>query len=78
MLDRTPKSARFAPALAVAQRAKKKRRVSALHAKIANRRKDALHKFSTALAREYGAIFVGNVNASALECVSNHAAVQMR
>jgi putative transposase len=54
------------PALGVAQRANKKRRVSALHAKIANRRKDALHKFSTALAREYGAIFVGNVNASAL------------
>jgi len=30
------------------------------------RRKDALHKLSTALVREYGAIFIGNVNASAL------------
>ncbi len=25
-----------------------------------------LHKFSTALVKEYGAIFIGNVNASAL------------
>jgi IS605 OrfB family transposase len=30
------------------------------------RRKDARHKLSTALVREYGAIFIGNVNASAL------------
>jgi putative transposase len=54
------------PALAVAQRARKKQRVKALHARVANRRKDALHQFSTTLVREYGAIFVGNVNASAL------------
>lgn len=54
------------PALAVAQRAGKKQRVKALHAKIAARRKDALHKLSTTLVREYGAIFVGNVNAAGL------------
>jgi IS605 OrfB family transposase len=54
------------PALALAQRARKKQRVKALHAKIANRRKDTLHKFSTALAQEYGAIFIGNVNALGL------------
>ncbi|MBC9968983.1 transposase [Ralstonia insidiosa] len=54
------------PALAVAQRARKASRVKALHAKITNRRKDFLHKLSARLAREYGAIFVGNVNASAL------------
>ena len=48
------------------QRANKKQRVKALHAKITNRRKDTLHKFSTVLAREYGAIFIGNVNASGL------------
>jgi len=54
------------PALAVAQRANKKQRVKALHAKIANRRKDFHHQLSTALVRRYGAIFVGNVNASAL------------
>ncbi|MDK2658650.1 RNA-guided endonuclease InsQ/TnpB family protein [Cupriavidus consociatus] len=54
------------PALATAQRARKKARVKAIHAKIANRRKDFLHQLSTKLAREYGAIFVGNVNAQAL------------
>jgi IS605 OrfB family transposase len=52
--------------LAKAQRARKKARVRALHAKIKNSRKDQLHKLSTALAKEYGAIFIGNVNASAL------------
>jgi putative transposase len=54
------------PALATAQRAGKKQRVKAIHAKIANRRKDALHKASTDIVRKHGAIFVGNVNASAL------------
>lgn len=54
------------PALATAQRAGKKHRVKAIHAKIANRRKDALHKASTDIVRRHGAIFVGNVNASAL------------
>ncbi|OUL70255.1 RNA-guided endonuclease InsQ/TnpB family protein [Paraburkholderia hospita] len=52
--------------LAKAQRASKKARVRALHAKIKNSRKDQLHKLSTALVKEYGAIFIGNVNASAL------------
>lgn len=54
------------PALAIAQRANKKQRVRAIHAKIANRRKDTLHKLSTALVCQYGAIFIGNVNASRL------------
>ena len=40
--------------------------MKAIHAKIANRRKDALHKASTDIVRRHGAIFVGNVNASAL------------
>jgi putative transposase len=52
--------------LATAQRANKKHRVKVIHAKIANRRKDFHHKLSTKLANSYGAIFVGNVNASAL------------
>ena len=52
--------------LGAAQRAGKKARVRALHAKIENSRKDQLHKLSTALVKEYGAIFIGNVNASAL------------
>jgi putative transposase len=54
------------PALVTAQRARKKARAKAIHAKIANRRKDFLHQLSTRLVREYGAIFVGNVNAQAL------------
>jgi IS605 OrfB family transposase len=54
------------PALALAQRARKKQRARALHAKITNRRQDALHKLSSQLVAECGAIFVGNVNASGL------------
>ncbi len=54
------------PALAVSQRAGNKQRTRAIHAKIANRRKDFLHKLSTRLVKEYGAIFVGNVNAAGL------------
>ena len=53
-------------ALGMAQRANKKALVRALHAKIKNRRKDELHKFSTALTKEYGAVFVGNVSSSKL------------
>jgi len=52
--------------LAVAQRAGKKQRVKAIHAKISNRRKDALHQISTRLVKQHGAIFVGNVNAGGL------------
>jgi putative transposase len=52
--------------LAAAQRAGKMNRVRAIHAKIANRRRDSLHQFSTRLVREHDTIFVGNVNAAAL------------
>lgn len=52
--------------LATAQRANKKQRVKSIHAKVANRRKDFLHKLSTRLVKENSAIFVGNVNASGL------------
>jgi putative transposase len=47
--------------LGIAQRAGKKARVRAIHAKIGNQRKDLLHKFSTALVRDNAAIFVGDV-----------------
>ena len=47
--------------LAVQQRAKNKKRVRAIHAKIANRRKDALHKFSRKLVDSCGEIYVGDV-----------------
>lgn len=63
-------SARFyrdlEPALGKAQRAGKKARVRAIHAKIKNRRKDALHKFSTALVNSHAAIFVGDVSSKRL------------
>jgi IS605 OrfB family transposase len=52
--------------LAKAQRANKKQRVRAIHAKIANRRKDYLHKLSTSLVKECDAIFVGNVSSSGM------------
>jgi putative transposase len=52
--------------LAIAQRANKRNRVRAIHAKIANRRKDSLHQFSTRLVRGYDTLYVGNVSASAL------------
>jgi len=52
--------------LAVAQRAGKKKRVRNIHAKIANRRKDALHKFSRHLVNRAGEIYVGNVKSSSM------------
>jgi putative transposase len=54
------------PKLATAQRAGKKDRVKTIHAKIANRRKDQLHKLSTRLVKNYGVIVVGNVSSSKL------------
>ncbi|WP_455233083.1 RNA-guided endonuclease InsQ/TnpB family protein [Geopseudomonas aromaticivorans] len=54
------------PALATAQRAGKKARVRAIHAKIANRRRDALHQFSRALVERCGTIIVGNVSSTKL------------
>jgi putative transposase len=53
-------------ALATAQRARKKQRVKAIHAKTASQRKDALHKFSTKLVAENAAIFVGDVASAKL------------
>jgi IS605 OrfB family transposase len=50
--------------LAKAQRANKKKRVKAIHAK--NRRLDALHKFTTQVVRENAFIVVGNVSSSSL------------
>jgi putative transposase len=52
--------------LAVAQRANKKRRVTAIHAKIKNQRNDFHHKLSTRIVREFDYIAVGNVNAAGL------------
>ena len=52
--------------LATSQRARKTRRVKAIHAKIRNRRKDHLHKETTKLVRRYGFIAVANVSPSKL------------
>ena len=52
--------------LGIAQRAKNKKHVRAIHAKIKNRRKDTLHKYSRKLVNENAAIFVGNVSSKAL------------
>jgi putative transposase len=50
----------------IAQRAKNKKPVKNMHAKITNRRKDALHKYSRELVNNSAAIFVGNVNSLGL------------
>ena len=52
--------------LATAQRAGNKKRVRAIHAKIANARRHHLHEQSTRIARENQLIAVGNVSASKL------------
>ncbi|WP_233093869.1 RNA-guided endonuclease TnpB family protein [Azotobacter chroococcum] len=52
--------------LAIAQRAGKKARTRAIHARIANRRKDALHQFSRQLVNRYGEIHVGDVSPTKL------------
>jgi transposase len=52
----------YQAALAIAQRAGNKRRVRAIHAKIANARRHHLHEQSTRIARDNGSIVVGNVN----------------
>jgi putative transposase len=52
--------------LIVAQRANKADRVRALHDKIANTRRDHLHKLSTRIVREHCGIYVGDVSSSQL------------
>jgi len=53
-------------ALAVAQRARKKKRIQAIHAQIANRRRNYLHTRTSAIVRAFDYIVVGNINASGL------------
>ncbi|WP_432742582.1 transposase [Methylobacter sp. G7] len=52
--------------LGIEQRAKDKKRVRAIHAKIKHQRKDAIHKFSNKVVKENSLIVVGNVSASGL------------
>lgn len=53
--------------LATAQRARKKRQAKKIHAKIANRRRDHLHKLSHRLTNEFDHVVVGGVSSSALK-----------
>lgn len=62
--------------LAAAQRANHKRQAQNIHAKIANRRKDSLHKLSNRLTKEFDFIAVGNINAKALSQTSMAEGVQ--
>jgi putative transposase len=52
--------------LCTSQRARKTKRTRAIHAKVANRRKDFLHKESARLVKRYGLIIVGDVSSSKL------------
>ncbi|MFZ1325491.1 MAG: transposase [Candidatus Contendobacter sp.] len=52
--------------LGIAQRARKRRQVTAIHAKIVNQRTDFLHKEALKLVQAFDYIAVGNVNAAAL------------
>lgn len=52
--------------LGIAQRARDRHRVRVIHAKIKNRRADALHKYSRKLVNQNAAIFVGNVSSTKL------------
>jgi putative transposase len=52
--------------LSKSQRANKKKQVKNIHAKIKNRRKDTLHKFSNKIVKENNLIVVGNVSSSKL------------
>ena len=53
-------------ALGTAQRARKIPRARAIHAKVANRRRDFLHKLSVRIVKAHGVVVVGNVSASKL------------
>ena len=52
--------------LGKAQCARKKKQVKTIHAKIKNRRQDALHKYTNHLVTHNAAIFVGNVSSRKL------------
>ncbi len=51
----------WAKKLSIAQRAKNKQRVKAIHAKIKNTRQDLIHKFTTQLVKDNALIVVGDV-----------------
>lgn len=66
IIDRDNFTNKYAKKLATAQRARKKKRVTAIYAKIKNSRKDWNHKTTTKLVNNNDGIFVGNVNSGRL------------
>ena len=60
--------------LATAQRANKARRVKAIHARIANTRRDFLHKETTRIADAFGLICVGDVSGRWLQATNGKSA----
>ena len=64
--SRTNLTRQHAAALAMAQRAHKKQRVQALHARIANVRKDWTHHVTTAIARRAKFMVIGDVSSTTL------------
>ena len=65
-LERRRITDEFAGKLGKAQRGNKTRLVKTIHARIKNKRNDAIHKFTTEMVRSYGAIFVGDVSSKKL------------
>lgn len=61
-IDRENLTNKYAEKLATAQKARKKKQITAIHAKIKNIRKDFNHKQTTKLVNSYGTIFVGDVS----------------
>ena len=57
---------RYQKKLAIAQRARNKKRVRAIHAKIRNSRRNHLHEWSNKLAQSHELIVVGNVSSTKL------------
>ena len=53
------------------QRANKEPRVKAIHAKVANTRKDFLHKETAKIANAFGLVCVGNVSGPWLQGMQN-------
>lgn len=66
-IDRESITTKYATKLTTAQRARKKRQVTNIQAKIRNTRKDWNHKRTTELVNQYDSIFVGNVSPSKLK-----------
>ncbi len=64
--SRTNLTRQHAAALAMAQRAHKKKRVKAIHARITNGRKDWAHQVTTAIARRAKLIVIGDVSSTKL------------